>query len=112
MRCWVGLKPIEKLRTRRGVKAKVNETNKIFRVKRVVRSKEKKFRKSPKKDLTEPTLLEMPGKSPNRPSGCWCRPWKSSCRRLGLTAVTGHTKAKLRCARSILVFSTLLYWHS
>ena len=47
-----------------------------------MRSKEKKgdkkIQKKPKKDLTEPTLLEMPGKSPNRPSGCWCRHWKSS----------------------------------
>ena len=47
--------------------AKVNETNKIFRVKGVVRSKrkkgDKKIQKNPKKDLTEPTLLEIPGKS-------------------------------------------------
>jgi len=43
------LKPIERLRTSRGVKAKVNETNKIFRVKGVVRSKEKKVKKIQKK---------------------------------------------------------------
>ena len=63
-------------------KAEVNETNKIFRVKEWCAQKRKKVtknsEKNPKKDLTEPTLLEMPGKSPNRPSGCGCRHWKSS----------------------------------
>jgi hypothetical protein len=62
------------------VDAEVNETNKTTlwseRVGVLAREKkgDKKFEKAAKKDLTEPTLLEMPGKSPNPPTGCWCQP--------------------------------------
>jgi hypothetical protein len=49
MRCLGRAEPIERLRTSCGVKAKVNETNKIFRVNGVVRSREKKGKKIQKK---------------------------------------------------------------